>query len=95
MAEPRCSVRVRVGGKVQGVSFRAWTRAESEALGLDGWVRNEEDGSVSALLCGPADAVETMLQRLREGPRAAAVDEVAVIEAQASEPGWTGIRILR
>ena len=39
------AVRVRVRGRVQGVWFRAWTKAEAEARGLSGWVRNEPDGS--------------------------------------------------
>ena len=52
MASERRAVRVRIAGRVQGVNFRAWTRDEAERLGLDGWVRNEADGSVTALLAG-------------------------------------------
>ena len=39
-------LRVNVGGRVQGVSFRYYTRREAVTLGLTGWVRNESDGSV-------------------------------------------------
>ena len=42
------AVLVRITGRVQGVSFRVWTRIEAERLGLHGWVRNEADGSVSS-----------------------------------------------
>lgn len=70
------AVAVRVTGRVQGVSFRAWTQAEAEALRLDGWVRNAADGSVEAHLQGPSDAVEAMLRRFREGPSAARVTDV-------------------
>ncbi|RBI84085.1 acylphosphatase [Rhodosalinus halophilus] len=76
------AVAVRVAGRVQGVSFRAWTQAEAEALGLDGWVRNAADGSVEAHLQGPADAVEAMLRRLREGPSAARVTHVLTETAE-------------
>ena len=64
---------VRITGKVQGVSFRVWTRIEAEKLGLNGWVRNEDDGSVRALIVGSDAAVAAMLKRLWEGPRGAAV----------------------
>lgn len=79
------SVLVTVTGRVQGVGFRAWTQARAKGLGLSGWVRNKPDGSVSALLVGPPEAVETMLERLREGPPAARVAEVRVEDAAAAE----------
>jgi acylphosphatase len=75
--------RVRVTGRVQGVGFRAWTAGEARHRGLRGWVRNETDGSVSALICGEARAVEDMLRALRSGPAAGDVAEVA---AEAAEP---------
>jgi acylphosphatase len=74
------TVQARVTGRVQGVSFRAWTQDEARALGLTGWVRNERDGSVSALLSGPDDAVDAMIERLRCGPPAARVADVVVTE---------------
>jgi hypothetical protein len=33
------SVCVLIGGRVQGVWFRGWTRQQAARLGLDGWVR--------------------------------------------------------
>ena len=56
MAEPRRTVLARISGRVQGVSFRVWTQFEAEKLGLSGWVRNEDDGSVTALISGPESA---------------------------------------
>jgi acylphosphatase len=70
------TVRVRVSGRVQGVWFRAWTKAEAEARGLDGWVRNEPDGSVAALISGPRDRVREMLAALAAGPPLAQVLKV-------------------
>lgn len=83
MVEQRRTVSVRVSGRVQGVSFRYWTLRQAQALGLAGWVRNEADGSVRALIAGPAAAVEEMLARLKEGPPAARVDRVEVEPAAA------------
>ena len=59
---------VRITGKVQGVSYRAWTRDQAVQLGLTGWVRNEDDGSVSALIVGPSKSTSTMLERFWDGP---------------------------
>jgi acylphosphatase len=62
------AVQVRITGRVQGVGFRDWTQQEANRLGLTGWVRNEPDGSVVALLVGSDAAVAAMLERLHQGP---------------------------
>lgn len=67
---------VRITGRVQGVGFRAWTLGEASRLGLAGWVRNEADGSVMALIAGPGAAVAEMIGRLRQGPPGASVSGV-------------------
>jgi len=67
---------VSITGRVQGVSFRMWTRTEAEKLGLAGWVRNEDDGSVTALVVGAASAVSTMMNRFWKGPAGASVSGV-------------------
>lgn len=74
--EGRKAILVRIHGKVQGVSFRVWTQAEAEKLRLTGWVRNEKDGTVTALVAGSDAAVFTMLQRLHQGPPGASVSSV-------------------
>lgn len=76
MAEDRKAVRVRVKGKVQGVSFRVWARTEARGLGLSGWVRNEDDGTVTALIVGSDVAVSTMVERFWIGPAGASVVSV-------------------
>ncbi|AJE48569.1 acylphosphatase [Celeribacter indicus] len=87
------SRHIRITGRVQGVAYRAWTKARADALDLSGWVRNEEDGSVTALVSGPDAAVEEMCTAFWDGPGAAAVSDVRVTSAQA--PDDTGFRILR
>ncbi|MCT8999442.1 acylphosphatase [Chelativorans intermedius] len=76
--------RLRITGRVQGVNFRAWTKAQAEELDLRGWVRNEPDGAVAAVIAGPGSAVATMLERLRSGPPAASVAGIAVEETDPS-----------
>ncbi|MPW15539.1 acylphosphatase [Paraburkholderia sp. CNPSo 3157] len=67
---------VRVRGMVQGVGFRHATVRQAHALGIRGWVANMDDGSVEAMLQGPANQVDRMLSWLRHGPPAARVTEV-------------------
>jgi acylphosphatase len=87
--ENRRTVTVRIEGRVQGVYFRAWTYETARALGLDGWVRNCDDGSVEATFSGPAEVVAEMLQRCKDGPRDAHVTAVVVVaEGGAVEPGF-------
>ena len=87
------TVRVRVTGRVQGVWFRGWTQAEAEARGLSGWVRNEPDGSVTALLSGPEQLVRDMLSALSGGPQLARVESVEAEPAEA--PRESGFHVLK
>ncbi|TPL49515.1 acylphosphatase [Mesorhizobium sp. B2-4-6] len=80
------TVRAHVSGKVQGVSYRVWTRGEAMRLGLTGWVRNERDGSVAALIAGADAAVMAMIERLWQGPRGALVSKVEIEEASDDAP---------
>ena len=72
---------VRVTGRVQGVFFRAWTRDEAQSVDVRGWVRNCGDGSVEAQLEGEREAVEELIDLMREGPPGARVDRVEVEDA--------------
>lgn len=63
------TIRVRITGRVQGVWYRGWAIGQARQLGLSGWVRNRQDGSVEAVLHGPELAVRTMVERCREGRR--------------------------
>ena len=81
-----------ITGRVQGVGFRFWTLEEAEALGLSGWVRNEPDGSVTALLIGPKGAVSEMIVKLQVGPPGAQVTQIAVKPADAGD-AENGFRI--
>ena len=42
-----------------------------------GWVRNRHDGSVEAVVQGPAEAVEALVEWARHGPPGARVTDVA------------------
>jgi len=68
--------RVRVSGRVQGVWYRESCRQVADGLGVAGWVRNEPDGTVLAVVEGPPADVERLLEWMRTGPRHAAVSAV-------------------
>lgn len=68
-----------VYGNVQGVGFRYSTRQEALRLGLAGYARNLDDGSVEVVASGEGAQVEALLKWLRAGgPRSARVDRVLV-----------------
>lgn len=74
------TVHVYIQGKVQGVFFRSNTRGEAEKLGVNGWVRNTNDGRVEALFEGEPDNVDAMVQWCHRGSSMADVKNVKVKE---------------
>lgn len=70
--------RCLVAGRVQGVFFRASTRARAESLGVTGHARNLPDGRVEVLACGAPDAVQSLCDWLWQGPPSAAVASVEI-----------------
>jgi DNA ligase D-like protein (predicted 3'-phosphoesterase) len=76
------AVRATVRGRVQGVFFRDSTRRRAGELGVLGWVRNEPDGSVAVHAEGPAEAVDALLDFLREGPPGAEVETLGAEPAK-------------
>lgn len=77
MAE-RTRAHVFVSGRVQGVFYRANTRENARDRGVDGWVKNLEDGRVEAVFEGPTEAVEEMVEWCHTGSPAAHVEDVEV-----------------
>ncbi|RKP53355.1 acylphosphatase [Pararobbsia silviterrae] len=67
---------VHVRGRVQGVGYRFSTVRRAHELGIGGWVQNREDGTVEAVIQGPPDQVDRMLEFMRKGPPAARVTEL-------------------
>ena len=70
------AARFLVGGKVQGVWFRASAREQAVRLGLRGYARNLADGRVEVLAIGEDAALEAMEKWLWQGPRLARVAKV-------------------
>ncbi|HEX3874431.1 MAG TPA: DNA polymerase ligase N-terminal domain-containing protein [Solirubrobacteraceae bacterium] len=72
------AIRLVVSGDVQGVGFREATVRRAGELGVSGWVRNADDGTVLVHAEGPAGAVDELVAFLRTGPPVARVDDLAV-----------------
>jgi acylphosphatase len=76
MAKSPERLHAQVYGRVQGVSFRFYTRDTAIALGLTGWVANRFDGSVEVVAEGPRAQLDSLLEYLQHGPSMARVDRV-------------------
>ena len=72
---------MRVEGLVQGVGFRWAVRSRAALLGVSGYVRNEDDGSVRIEAEGDSGTMTQFLEWCRQGPGSAQVDQVL------AEPG--------
>ncbi|TYL43426.1 acylphosphatase [Dickeya sp. ws52] len=76
---PTVSVIAWVYGMVQGVGFRYHTQLQARQLGVWGYVRNCDDGSVEVVASGDHQAVEQLMAWLKQGgPRHARVDKVLI-----------------
>jgi acylphosphatase len=74
--------RVVVRGNVQGVGFRYYANAEAARLGIAGFVRNRDDGSVEAEAEGDPDLVASFVDWARTGPPSANVESAEVTECE-------------
>ncbi len=79
------STHILISGKVQGVGYRHWTVQQAQKLGLNGWVRNLNDGRVEGVFEGDQNTVEQMTKSCYDGPTSARVTEVIV---EMKEPNF-------
>ena len=75
--------RVLISGQVQGVYFRAACQRMAWQRGVNGWVRNLNDGRVEAVFEGAPGDVQYLVDWSRHGPRLAVVSDITV---QAEPP---------
>jgi len=80
-----------VKGRVQGVGFRAFVQYAAGSLGVRGWARNRDDGSVEVYASGTAEQVSEFSGYLWKGPRMADVRHVD--EAEAAVEEWIDFQI--
>jgi acylphosphatase len=82
----------RVRGRVQGVGFRYFVEHSATSLGLAGWVRNRDDGSVEVYAIGTAEQLSELAGLLWKGPRWAEVRGVDESEAAVEQVRGFSVR---
>jgi acylphosphatase len=75
-------LNITVKGKVQGVFYRASTKAVADQLGVKGYVKNEPNGDVFIEAEGDKFALEMFLEWCHEGPQDAEVNSVETNEGE-------------
>jgi len=94
VVELKARAHVRIEGIVQGVFFRKHMKERADALGVAGWVRNNPDGSVEAVLEGDIESVKELIKWALTGPPAAVVKRVCV-EWEDYRGDFEGFRIVK
>jgi len=87
------ATRVFIFGAVQGVFFRVFIKEEADKLGIKGYVRNKDDGSVEAWFEGNSQEVNRMIEKAKEGPKHAMVKRLDIVEE--SFEGYKEFKVLR
>ncbi len=75
-------LNITVKGKVQGVFYRASTKAVADQLGIRGFVRNESNGDVYIEAEAEPTLIDMFLDWCNEGPERARVTSVDTIEGE-------------
>jgi acylphosphatase len=75
-------LNLTVYGKVQGVFFRAATKAVADQLKIKGFVKNQSDGTVYIEAEGDDFSLESFTEWCHEGPENAIVEKVDITEGE-------------
>jgi acylphosphatase len=87
------AVRVYIFGIVQGVFFRTFIEEQAKKLGLKGYVRNKEDGSVESWFEGNSGDVDKMIEICKKGPKHSVIKRLDIVDE--SVQGLKDFKVLR
>jgi acylphosphatase len=79
------TVQIDVHGAVQGVGFRNHTRRAAVENDVVGWVKNNDNGTVSMVLKGDEEDVNRVIQAVRDGPALSTVEDTAITELDSDD----------
>ena len=85
--------RYIVKGRVQRVGFRFFVEDAAQREGIQGYVRNQHDGSVEIVAEGDLEALQRFEMAVRRGPSGARVEDVDTIEVEPSSR-FAGFRVM-
>lgn len=74
------AAKITVKGNVHGVFYREYVREHAEKLGLKGFVRNIENGSVEVVIEGDIEKVDEMFNLCKTGPKHAVINSTEIVE---------------
>ena len=69
-------VHIIVHGSVQGVFFRANAKKIAESLGLNGYTKNMDDGTVEVVAQGPEEKIKELIEFCKKGPEMSNVKKI-------------------
>lgn len=72
------TAHVTIHGRVHGVGFRQFVKANAQKLDLVGWVQNNDDKTVECMLQGSEENIKKMIELLHVGPMLAEIKNVEV-----------------
>jgi acylphosphatase len=73
-------VHLHIKGKVQGVMFCQSVKSKAQELGINGWVKNNADGTVETLFEGNLEKMERLIKFCKKGPKGAKVEMVKIVK---------------
>ena len=86
-------IRAIVSGRVQGVSFRMYTRAQARQLGVCGYVRNLRNGNVEIVAEGEVEAVDALMDWAKTGSPSAIVKNLEIEVKTINDEEFEGFEI--
>ncbi len=72
------SLRLYIEGTVQGVFYRNFVKENAEKYGVNGFVRNLEDGRIEVFLEGDGETVNKMIEICQQGPKHSQVKKITM-----------------
>ena len=76
---------IKIIGQVQGVSFRHWAKIKALQLGIKGFIKNLEDGSLYLEAEGQENQLENFLVWCKQGPPLAEIEKIEVEEREIKD----------
>ncbi|MFL2569065.1 MAG: acylphosphatase [Gammaproteobacteria bacterium] len=69
---------IKIYGKVQGVGYRNWLQSFAIEYGVFGWVKNNVNGEVEAVLIGQEEVVSSLIEQCYMGPPNSNVEKILI-----------------